>query len=79
MSKASLFRLFKDEYGITPMELVIQERLRKAKEMLSANMTIKEVCYACGFSDVNYFIRIFKSREQITPGNYQRKSDISVS
>lgn len=79
MSKASLFRLFKDEFGISPMELVIQERLRKAKEMLSANMAIKEVCYACGFSDVNYFIRLFKSREQITPGNYQRKIDFTVS
>jgi len=79
MSKASLFRLFKDEYGITPMELVIKERLRKAKEMLSANLSIKEVCYACGFSDVNYFIRLFKSREHMTPGNYQRKIDFNVS
>ncbi|WP_313514457.1 helix-turn-helix domain-containing protein [Sphingobacterium sp.] len=79
MSKATLFRIFKDEYGITPMELVIRERLRKAKEMLSANMSIKEVCYACGFTDVNYFSRLFKARENITPGNYQRKIDISVS
>lgn len=63
MSKATLFRMFKDEYGITPMELVIRERLRKAKEMLSANMSIKEVCYACGFTDVNYFSRLFKARE----------------
>ncbi len=79
MSKATLFRIFKDEYGITPMELVIRERLRKAKEMLSANMSIKEVCYACGFTDVNYFSRLFKARENMTPGNYQRKIDISVS
>lgn len=79
MSKATLFRMFKDEYGITPMELVIRERLRKAKEMLSANMSIKEVCYACGFTDVNYFSRLFKARENMTPGNYQRKIDISVS
>ncbi|WP_409149249.1 helix-turn-helix domain-containing protein [Sphingobacterium sp. BS-2] len=79
MSKATLFRIFKDEYGITPMELVIRERLRKAKEMLSANMSIKEVCYACGFTDVNYFSRLFKARENMTPGNYQRKIEISVS
>lgn len=79
MSKATLFRIFKDEYGISPMELVIRERLRKAKEMLSANMSIKEVCYACGFTDVNYFSRLFKARENMTPGNYQRKIDISVS
>lgn len=79
MSKATLFRLFKEEFGITPMELVIVERLRKAKEMLSAQMSIKEVCYACGFSDVNYFSRLFKAREHMTPTNYQRKPGIIVS
>ncbi len=73
MSKASLFRVFKEEFGITPMELVIQERLKKAKEMLSANMSIKEVCYECGFSDVNYFTRLFRLKEKMTPGNYQKK------
>lgn len=78
-SKASLFRLFKDEYGITPMELVIQERLRKAKEMLKADHSIKEVCYACGFTDVNYFTRLFKARVHVTPGAFQRGTGVSVS
>ena len=79
MSKASLFRLFKDEFGVTPMELVIQERLIKAKEMLKTNLSVKEVCYACGFSDVNYFVRLFRSRENLTPGNFQRKFNPNVS
>jgi len=79
MSKASLFRVFKEEVGITPMEMVIQERLNKAKELLRTKLSVKEVCYACGFSDVNYFVRIFRKRENMTPGNYQRRAETIVS
>ncbi len=78
-SKASLFRLFKDEFGISPMELVIQERLEKSKEMLRNQFSVKEVCYSCGFSDVNYFIRLFKTRESMTPGQYQKSFSIQAS
>ncbi|MVZ67174.1 helix-turn-helix domain-containing protein [Sphingobacterium sp. DK4209] len=79
MSNASLFRVFKEEVGITPMELVIQERLSKAKELLKSKLSVKEVCYACGFSDVNYFVRMFRKREHMTPGNYQRRAEAIVS
>ncbi len=79
MSKASLFRMFKEELGISPMELVIQERIYKAKEMLKTKLSVKEVCYACGFSDVNYFVRTFRKREGMTPGHYQRRQEASAS
>ncbi len=79
MSSASLFRVFKEEVGITPMEFVIQERLSKAKELLKSKLSVKEVCYACGFSDVNYFVRMFRKREHMTPGNYQRRAEAIVS
>lgn len=79
MSKAGLFRLFKEEYGISPMELVIQERLEKAKDLLRTNLSVKEVCYACGFNDVNYFVRLFRSRTGITPGLYQKDVRFNAS
>ncbi|MFZ4261140.1 helix-turn-helix domain-containing protein [Sphingobacterium sp. HJSM2_6] len=79
MSKASLFRLFKEEFDISPMELVIQERIKFAKEFLKQKSSVKEACYASGFSDVNYFIRVFKQREQVTPGQFQRNLQVNVS
>lgn len=70
MSKASLTRMFKRELGVSPMEYIIRLRLDKAKQLLSITKSVKESCFASGFNDVNYFVRLFKNREGVTPGNY---------
>ena len=70
MSKSSLTRLFKKELGISPMEYVINARIDRAKELLKMTKSVKESCFAAGFNDVNYFVRLFKNREGITPGLY---------
>ncbi|MHC8950546.1 helix-turn-helix domain-containing protein [Sphingobacterium hungaricum] len=70
MSKAGLFRIFKNEFGISPMEFIIAERINLAKFMLSQRKSVKETCFTAGFTDVNYFIRLFKKREGVTPGVY---------
>ncbi|SFT10293.1 AraC family transcriptional regulator [Sphingobacterium wenxiniae] len=73
MSKSTLSRAFKTEFGISPIEFVIRERLKYAKKMLQVSKSVKEACFSAGFSDVNYFIRIFKQREGLTPGEYVLK------
>ena len=70
MSKSSLIRMFKNELGISPMEFVVTQRLDRAKELLRMTNSVKESCFGSGFTDVNYFVRVFKSREGITPGAY---------
>jgi len=70
MSKSSLTRMFKTELGISPMEYVITQRLQRAKELLRMTKSVKESCFGSGFTDVNYFVRLFKSREGVTPGVY---------
>ncbi|MCA5006700.1 AraC family transcriptional regulator [Sphingobacterium bovistauri] len=70
MSKSSLIRMFKKELGISPMEYVINQRLQHAKELLRMTKSVKESCFGSGFTDVNYFVRLFKSREGVTPGGY---------
>lgn len=72
MSKSVFFRAFKKELGLTPVEFVIRERIRLAKKYLSEpNGSIKEACFGAGFNSLNYFCRVFKKYEGITPGNYQ--------
>ncbi|EFK58914.1 helix-turn-helix domain-containing protein [Sphingobacterium spiritivorum] len=68
MSKPSFYRTFKEETGISPMEYVIRERIKNAKKVLQNSKSIKEACYASGFSNINYFVRMFKKQEGITPG-----------
>lgn len=70
MSKSSLTRMFKQELGMSPVEYIIRERLKKSKEILKITRSVKEACFASGFNDVNYFVRQFKNREGITPGAY---------
>lgn len=70
MSKSSLTRMFKQELGVSPMEYIIRQRLTKAKELLLITKSVKEACFGAGFNDVNYFVRLFKNREGLTPGAF---------
>lgn len=72
MSTTSFYRFFKRELGMTPIEFVLNEKIKSAKKLLkNPSIQINEVCYLSGFEDANYFIRLFKKYEGITPKQYQ--------
>lgn len=72
MSTTSFYRFFKKELGMSPIEFVLNEKLKCAKKLLkNPTIQINEVCYMSGFEDCNYFIRLFKKYEGITPKQYQ--------
>lgn len=68
LSRAQFFRAFQRELGETPIQFIIRERLELAKrKILMQNMNITQACFESGFSSVNYFSRIFKQAEGISP------------
>ncbi|PZO26736.1 MAG: AraC family transcriptional regulator [Flavobacteriaceae bacterium] len=72
MSTTSFYRYFKRELGMSPIEFILNEKIKFAKKLLSnPNVYINEVSYATGFEDCNYFIRLFKKYEGVTPKQYQ--------
>lgn len=72
MSTTSFYRFFKRELGMSPIEFVISEKIKCAKKLLqNPSIQINEVCYLSGFEDANYFTRLFKKYEGITPKQYQ--------
>ena len=65
-------RYFKEITGQTPFEYITVYRIEAACEMLLAGeMSVTEVCFACGFNDLSYFIRIFKKIKGQTPRAYR--------
>lgn len=73
ISTASLYRLFKRELGISPVEFIIRERIKLSKRLLKDDTRyIKNISFEVGFEDANYFIRAFKNHEGITPKQYQQ-------
>lgn len=72
LSRNNFFKWFKEQFGITPLDYVNNERIKLAKQLLAENRhSIAQVSAHCGFSDVNYFVRLFKKIEGITPGAYK--------
>ncbi|HLP94567.1 MAG TPA: AraC family transcriptional regulator [Saprospiraceae bacterium] len=67
LSRPQFFRVFKQELGITPIELVNKERLRFAKRILLDSGDITQACFAAGFNSLSYFHRVFKKEERKTP------------
>ena len=72
LSRNIFFKWFREQFGITPLEYINRERFKMAKQLLGfSNSNIQQVSDRCGFTDVNYFIRVFKKTEGITPKTYQ--------
>lgn len=60
MSQMQLYRKLKAIVGNTPSHFIRKYRLERAKELLmNPELTISEVAYQVGFSDPNYFSRVF--------------------
>lgn len=78
MSTTSFYRFFKRELGMSPIEFILNEKIKIAKQLLKyPGIQINEVGFQSGFEDSNYFIRLFKKVEGITPKQYQQLNSSS--
>jgi two-component system response regulator YesN len=56
-------KLFKEQTGYNFIEYLTYIRIEHSKYLMaSTDMTIKEICYSVGYSDPNYFSRLFKKK-----------------
>lgn len=73
VSRSGLTRKMKSLMGVTPAEFLRETRLTLASTLLATTAKpIKEIAADCGFSDMNYFGKCFKSSRGITPGAYRK-------
>lgn len=74
ISKFYLTRVFKEKYGVSINTYLCQVRITKAKNMLRfTDEKIETIGRECGLGEPNYFSRIFKNVEGITPSEFRDK------
>lgn len=73
INKFYLTRIFKEQFGESVTEYLLQVRITKAKQSLRfTDKPIEEIAHECGMQDANYFSRIFKKVEGVSPGEYRK-------
>lgn len=72
MSEATFYRAFRQMLGCSPVEYLLDVRLKHAEELLrNSTAPLSEIAFQTGFSDSNYFGLVFKRRYGITPHQYR--------
>ncbi|MBR9920680.1 MAG: response regulator [Bacteroidetes bacterium] len=70
MSQIQVYRKLKALTGQTPSQFIRSIRLHEGRRLLqSSGMTVSEVAYSVGFSDPNYFSRMFREKYGVAPSD----------
>ncbi len=68
-------KLFKESFGISPMQFRIDQRINAAKAMLLSGMSVKEVVALTGYSDRYAFAKQFKKKTGETPIGFVKPTE----
>ncbi|HEY0828868.1 MAG TPA: AraC family transcriptional regulator [Bacilli bacterium] len=68
-------RIFRETFGMPPMRLLTELRLRRAERLLiNSDDTLDAISAACGLGDAAYFSRQFRRKYGLPPGTYRREN-----
>lgn len=74
VNKFYLSKIFKETYGTTINNYVMEKRITRAKQLLRfTNKTVDEIGVAVGIENANYFSRVFRKVEGISPSKYRKQ------
>jgi AraC-like DNA-binding protein len=72
LSDRHFLRLFRRVYGTTPLQHLLGLRLQHAAQALHAGSTsVTEIAFDSGFTDSNYFARLFTRQFGVSPTRYR--------
>lgn len=76
ISPGHLQLLYKQQFGVSCMDDVIDFRLRKARDLLAyTELNISEIAEQCGYKNVEHFCRQFRKNTGIAPGKFRKSRD----
>lgn len=70
ISRSLLYTKMKSLMNISMGDYIRHKRIERACRMLSEGYNVSETAYACGFSDPNYFSKVFKKIKGVAPSDY---------
>ena len=74
LSSFYLCKLFKKYLKMNFVDYLTFVRIKKSKNLLSdPYLSVKEICFECGYTDPNYFARVFKRETGMSPSRYRRQ------
>ena len=72
MNKSAFCTFFKQSIGKTFITYLNEYRIELACQLLKQeNISISEICYHVGFTDIPYFNRVFKKHKGCSPSQYR--------
>ena len=73
-------KIFKMYKGINFIDYLTNVRISKGKELLKDNsISVKEVSELIGYNNADYFTRVFKRSEGLTPTEYRNRRRLTLS
>lgn len=73
LTEASFYKFIKRHTKKTFTQILNEFRINLAtKHLMTTDMSISEVCFACGYNNLSYFNRTFKKIKGSTPGVFKR-------
>ena len=73
LSEFHFMRCFRQLFGISPHQYLLNSRILKAKGMLSKNLPVSEVALRSGFADVASFSKAFRKHFGVAPSRFQKQ------
>ncbi len=74
LSPSRFHRLYKGYFGVSPARDVQNARVEHAKLLLlQGGISVTEAAERLGYNNIYHFIRQFKERVGMTPGEYKKR------
>ncbi len=74
INRRYMSRIFKQRYGKTVMEYLVDYRLKKASERLLSGASVADAAIQCGYRDVFNFSKMFKKKYGTSPSEYKKSN-----
>lgn len=75
MNKFYLSHVFKQEYGISPINYMISRRIEESKYLLAeTDLSVSRIAQLLGFSSLSYFSQVFRRSQSVSPMEYRQQT-----